>query len=78
MVQEKFWEENLHVFKKCGWCSKYSYVNKNSELRREPGCRGCMAPNCKGNRKAGKGYLLKMLEKKHGAGIYKSYLIEEF
>ena len=49
-LDPSFWEEHWNLFKQCGECKEYTYVNKNHMLR-APGCRGCMKAECNGNRK---------------------------
>ena len=71
-LDPSFWQEHWNLFKQCGECKEYTYVNKNHMLRAQ-GCRGCMKADCKGNRKNGKKNLLKVLAKYHGESWVMKY-----
>ena len=71
-LDPSFWTEHWNLFKQCGECKEWTYVNKNHMLK-APGCRGCMAAGCKGNRKNGKKNLLKVLAKYHGKSWVMQY-----
>ena len=71
-LDPSFWEEHWNLFKQCGECKEYTYVNKNHMLR-APGCRGCMKAECNGNRKNGKKNLLKLVAKYHGESWVMQY-----
>eukprot|EP00435_Cladocopium_sp_Y103_P005292 s6005_g1.t1 len=44
MLKKSFSNDHWELFRECSACQRWSYINKGNELRMNPGCKGCQAP----------------------------------